>query len=127
MNQKNNITRAVLEFAGLTVTEERVKKTLPAWWANTRTKDTGGLRLTDQGFDCLSEAGVKSYKIEFENPVIFTNQLIIWLDNFMDCPYYLTQKEIYVFSEKMAVQLVLFAGDIAQYVTIKAKNHKEAS
>jgi hypothetical protein len=127
MNQKNNITRAVLEFAGLPVTDERVKKTLTAWWANTRTKDQGGLRLTDQGFDCLTKAGVKSYKIEFENPVSFTNQLIIWLDNFMDCPYYLTQKEIYVFSEKMAVQLVLFAGDIAQYVTIKAKNHKEAT
>jgi hypothetical protein len=127
MNQKNNITRAVLEFAGLPVTDERVKKTLPAWWANTRTKDQGGLRLTDQGFDCLIKAGVKSYKIEFENPVNFTNQLIIWLDNFMDCPYYLTQKEIYVFSEKMAVQLVLFAGDIAQYVTIKAKNHKEGA
>ena len=69
MNQKNNITRAVLEFAGLPVTDERVKKTLPAWWANTRTKDQGGLRLTDQGFDCLIKAGVKSYKIEFENPV----------------------------------------------------------
>jgi hypothetical protein len=125
MNQKNNITRAVLEFAGLTVTEERVKKTLPAWWANTRTKDTGGLRLTDQGFDCLSEAGVKSYKIEFENPVIFTNQLIIWLDNFMDCPYYLTNMSITVFSERKSFELMLFSDDIRKFGLVKAMNERQ--
>lgn len=127
MNQKNEITRAVLESCGLSSDDKRVKETLPIWWYSTRTKEKGGLRLTEQGFKCLTQADIKSYRIDFEKPITPTNQLIIWLDNFMDCPFYLTNKEIYVFSEKMAVQLVLFAGDIAQYVSIKAKNNVKST
>jgi hypothetical protein len=33
----------------------------------------------------------------------------------MDCPFYLNNKRIWVFGEKMAVQLVLFSGNIAKF------------
>ncbi len=126
MTQKAKITQAVLESLGLEANEKRVKQTLPIWWYSTRNKENGALRLTEQGFNCLTQADIKSYRIDFEHPIQPTNQLIIWLDNFMDCPFYLTNREIYVFSEKMAIQLVLFAGDIKQYVSIKARNNQKA-
>lgn len=120
MNLKTDITKYVLETSGLEATEERVRKTIPIWWFSTRQKEKGGLRLTDQGFEAFQTAGIKDYKVKFEEPINFTNQLVIWLDQFIDCPFYLRNKEIYVFSEKMAVQLVLFSGNIQKYTSAKA-------
>jgi len=49
-----------------------------------------------------------------------TTQVIIFLDKFIDCPYYLTQKAIHVLGEKKAVELTLFSGDIRKYGLNKA-------
>lgn len=115
MNQKYEITKLVLESQGLVVDEKRIKKTIPVWWVNPRKKDKGGLRLTQQGFECLTKADIKSYEIRVDDPVFFTNQLVIWIDQNIDCPFYIEGKRIWVFSEKMAVQLVLFSGNIAKF------------
>jgi hypothetical protein len=120
MNQKTEITKKVLEIMGINASDERVRKTIPTWWHSTRQKEQGGLRLTEQGYDALVNAGIKDYRIKYENPIYFTNQLMIWLDHFIDCPFYLRNQDIYVFSEKMAVQLVLFSGNIYKYSAAKA-------
>lgn len=121
MTLKTEITKKILESLELDASAERVRKTIPTWWFSTRDKEKGGLRLTDQGYECFLKAGIKEYKIKFDEPVHFNNQLLIWLDHFIDCPFYLRNKEIYVFSEKMAVQLVLFSGNIYKYSAAKAK------
>jgi hypothetical protein len=115
MNQKTEITRIVLESCGLPNDEARVKKTIPTWWVNTRNKPTGGLRLTEQGFDALKKADIKCYELKFDEPIQYTNELAIWIDQNIDCPFYLTNKKIWVFGEKMAVKLVLFSGNIAKF------------
>lgn len=99
---------------GLEVNPKSVKKIMPVWWNNPRTKPTGGLQLTELGFDSLTKADIKSHKIKTDSPIQYTSQLIIWMDNNIDCPFYITKKEIYVFGEHMAVQLILFSGDIVQ-------------
>lgn len=115
MNPKHEITKAVLESLGLPADEQRIKKTIPTWWVNTRNKLKGGLRLTEQGFECLQKADIKCYEIKFEEPILFTNELAIWIDQNIDCPFYLTARKIWVFGEKTAVQLVLFSGNIAKF------------
>lgn len=120
MSQKTEITKRILESMGLDASDERIRKTIPTWWFSTRQKERGGLRLTEQGFDAFRDAGIKEYRIKFDDPIYFTNQLMIWLDHFIDCPFYLRNKDIYVFSEKMAVQLVLFSGNIYKYSAAKA-------
>lgn len=127
MDQKTEITRIVLESQGLEVTDKRVRSTIPTWWVSARKKESGGLRLTEQGFDCLTKAGIKSHKIKFEHPIKVNNQLLIHLDRFIDCPWFATTKEIHVFNDKMAIQLVLFEGDIAHFVGVKAKNSKKTA
>ena len=121
MNQKTEITKHILESMGLESSDARVRKTIPTWWFSTRQKDQGGLRLTEQGFEAFQKAGIKEYRIKFEDTVYFTNQLIIWLDQLIDSPFYLRNKEIYVFNERIAVQLVLFSGNIGRFVEVKAK------
>ena len=127
MDQKTTITKLVLESQGLEVSDRRVRLTIPTWWVSSRKKDSGGLRLTEQGFDCLTKAGIKSHRIKFEHPILVNNKLLIHLDRFIDCPWFATNREIFVFNDKMAVQLVLFEGDIAHFVGVKAKNSQKTT
>ncbi len=115
MNPKFDITKLVLETAGLPTDNVRVKKTIPTWWFSTRQKSKGGLRLTEQGFNALQKADIKCYEIKLEEPPAFTNEFIIWLDQNLDCPYFITNRKIWVFGEKTAVQLVLFPDNISKF------------
>lgn len=120
MNPKIKITQKVLEILNLEYSEKDFKKSLKLWWVNFRQKDKGGLRLTDLGYHALISAGLKDYYIQFDSPIFYTNQLVIWLDQFIECPFYITKKGIYVFDEKIAVQLMLYSGNIQKYTSIKA-------
>ena len=115
MNQKHDITKLVLDTLGITADDKRIKQTIPTWWVNPRNKEKGGLRLTEQGFECLQKADLKCYEVKYDEPIQFTNELIIWMDQNIDCPFYINQKKIWVFGEKMAVKLVLFSGNIAKF------------
>ena len=94
------------------------------WWQNNRTKDSGGLRLTDKGYEFLvGTLDLKEYEIPFTEPIELSPQTIIFLDRFIDCPYYLTDMSITVFSEKKSFELMLFSDDIRKYGIIKAINN----
>jgi hypothetical protein len=125
MNQKIDITKYVAEQSGLPTDEKSIRKLVAQWWQNPRKKEKGGLRLTDDGFARLTTQ-FTAHKVRFEDPIEYTNQLIIRLDNFIDCPWYITNKAVFVFNDKMAVQLVLFSGNIVKFSTAKAKNLKSA-
>ena len=126
MTIKIKITQYVAEQLGLAIDEKSINNLKQVLWQNPRNKEKGSLRLTDRGFVSLKQADLKCHKVVFEDPVEYTNQTILWLDNFIECPWYTTKKEIFVFDDKIAVQLVLFSGNIGRFVEIKAKNHKSA-
>ena len=68
----------------------------------------------------LGKLDLKTYDIKFPAKVIFTPQTYLWLDEFVDCPYFVDKKKIIVTMEKMALQLMLFAGDITKYGLARA-------
>ena len=108
-------TKVFLKQLGQTTSEQNVKAMIPIWWYNTRDKEIGGLRLTDAGMDVLIEIGLATYDIPYPIDMPVTTQVIIFLDQFIDCPYYLTPKSITVTNEKKAVELTLFSGDLRKY------------
>jgi hypothetical protein len=112
MNPKIEITKCVAEQLGLVSDDKAIKQLCQIWWRNPRGKEKGGLGLTEQGFECMKNADIKVHRVKFDEPIQITNALLIWIDNNIDCPFYITQKEIYLFGEKMAVKLVLFSGNI---------------
>lgn len=114
MNIKDRYTKIFLEAAGKTaVSDEEIKKYRSLWWWNIRNKNDGGLRLTDEAIEFIEkEAQIKTYKIEFPKEFSFTPQVLVWLDNFIESPYYITKKNIIVLKEKSAFELYLFSGDI---------------
>jgi len=113
MDVKDNYTNIFLKAADFDITEEIVKSKRMEWWWNVRTKDDGGLRLTDPAMDFIENvAKIKIYKIDFPKDFSITPQILLWLDKFIDSPYYITKRSITVLKEKAAFELYLFSGDI---------------
>ena len=101
--------------------DESVKRAIVSWWKNPRNKDRGGLALTEEGFDFLKDTlGLKSYGIKFPKGFEFTTQVVLYLDQYIDCPNFYDKKGITVFNEKRACELMLFSGDVRKYGLAKA-------
>ena len=122
MSNKITYTKIFLKELGKTYNDISVQEYLHTWWFNTRQKDVGGLRLTDQGYEIIQEIGITTYDIPYPREMPLTTQIIIFLDKFIDCPYYLTNRSITVTNEKKAVELTLFSGDLRKYGLTKAMN-----
>jgi len=127
MNWKETYTKVFLKQLNKSTDPATVKQYMPLWWRNTRSKDTGGLRLTESGYDILMEIGIETYDIPFPPDMPLTTQVIIFLDQFISCPYYIANKGIIVTDQKKAVELTLFSGDVRKYGLTKAMKRSEKS
>ena len=121
MSVKETYTKIFLKQANLAITDATLKEYMPLWWQNTRSKDTGGLRLTSDGFDFLIEKlDLRFYEVPYPKDKPITTQTIIFLDKFITCPYFLSKSSIFVTDEKKSLELHLFAGDLRKYGLVKA-------
>ena len=110
---KDAYTKAFLQAAEIPVTEKNIKEYKAVWWWSFRNKAQGGLRLTDQALEFIEEhAKIKTYKIEFPKEFAFTPQVLLWLDNYIDSPFFVNKKHIIVMKEKAAFELYLLSGDV---------------
>lgn len=125
MNWKETYTKVFLKELGKSTNDQTVKEYMPLWWQNTRTKDNGGLRLTEAGYDVLMQIELATYDIPYPKDMSITPQIAIFLDQFIDCPYYLTPRSITVTGQKKAVELSLFAGDLRKYGLQKAMSRQK--
>lgn len=115
MDVKDQYSRIFLKAAypDKILQDQLVKEKRVEWWWNVRSKDSGGLRLTDNALKFITEvAKIKVYKIDFPKNFSITPQVLVWLDNFIESPYYITKRSITVLKEKSAFELYLFSGDV---------------
>jgi hypothetical protein len=120
MNWKEAYTKIFLKEQGKSANEVTIKEFMPLWWKNTRDKGASGLRLTEAGFDLINQIDLATYDVPYPKDMPLTTQVIIFLDKFIDCPYYISPRSIIVTSEKKAVELSLFSGDLRKYGLTKA-------
>ena len=125
MSNKLVFTKLFLRELGQSTNEQNVKAMMPLWWYNTRDKKVGGLRLTQEGFDVVQKIGLATYDIPYPREMPLTTQVIIFLDQFIDCPYYITNRSITVTNERKAVELGLFSGDLRKYGLTKAMSRSK--
>jgi hypothetical protein len=119
MDKKDTLTVVFLKEAGKPIDEFKQAKN--SWWWNYRNKDSGGLRLTEEGFNFINEnTEVRKYKVDFPKDLKITPQVLIYLDRFIDSPYFVEKSSITVFEEKTALELYLFSGDIKKMGSTKA-------
>jgi hypothetical protein len=118
---KEVYTKIFLEQANLPTDDNSIRQHILKWFKNPRAKLDSSLSLTEDGFEFLvTKVGLKSYRIPFPKDFQITTQVVLWLDQFLDCPNYYNKKEIYVFKEKKAAELLLFSGDVRKYGLAKA-------
>jgi hypothetical protein len=118
---KELYTKIFLEQAGFPTDDDSVRQYIKKWFRNPREKLDSSLTLTDEGFEFLTtKINLKSYRIQFPKDFQMTTQVVLFLDKFLDCPNYYNKKEIYVFKEKKAAELMLFSGDVRKYGIAKA-------
>lgn len=121
MNQKLEITKYLAEQWSLDRDPKSLKKLIILWWQNPRDKIKGGLRFTDEGF-ARASTHLRFHKVDIDDGIDYNNRLIIRLDNLIECPWYLSNKHIFLFDEKVAVQMILFSGNITRFTNAKVKN-----
>jgi hypothetical protein len=121
MNWKETYTKVFLKQSETAITPATLSEYSHKWWQNTRNKEEGGLRLTEEGFQFITEViELQTYEVPYPVDFELTTNTIIWLDKFIDCPYYITKRSIFVTNEKKALELHLFSGDVRKYGLTKA-------
>ena len=123
MKSKRDYTR---EFLSLTVQDDipdsTIDEYISLWWMNRRDKSKGGLRLTRPCIKYLIKHGYELYTLKFDKLVLLTSRETLTLDNMLPCPYYLTDREIVVTSMKVKAEIVLYGGELKEYI---AKRYKK--
>lgn len=121
MDVKDQYSETFLKAAELTYDQNTIIQKRKEWWQNVRNKNSGGLRLTDEGLNfILSCSKIKTYNIKFPKTVKITPQVLLWLDQFIKCPYHVTKKDITVLTEFAAFELYMFSGDVQKMGYSKA-------
>jgi hypothetical protein len=126
MIARDVLTKIFLQQWGKSTDSANVSMYSRTWWQSNRVNKQDAFRLSDKGYEFLvSELDLKEYEIPFTEPIELSPQTIIFLERYIDCPYYLTNQSVTVFSEKKSFELFLFSDDIRKFGLIKAMNERQ--
>ena len=126
MISRTALTKIFLQQWGKSTDDANVQLFSRKWWQSTRVGKDSAFRLSEDGYEFLvKELDLKEYEIPFTEPIELSPQTIIFLERYVDCPYYLTNMSITVFSERKSFELMLFSDDIRKFGLIKAMNERK--
>lgn len=125
MDLKDTYTTVFLKAANLSHDRESIKKYRSVIWHSLRQKNEGGLRLTEEGYNFIKEkCEIKIYSVPMPKELKISPQIVLWLDHFIDSPFYINKNFIYVLKEKTAFELYLFSGDVKKLGYSKAMSKR---
>jgi len=121
MSSNNALTKIFLTQWGKSTDEANVILYSREWWKTNSSAKHASLRLTDAGLAFLSKTlKLHSYNVPFSVDIGDSPQTMIFLGRYIKCPYFLTPRNIIVFSELVNFELRLFSDDIRKYGIIKS-------
>jgi len=126
MIPRDTLTKIFLQNWGKSIDDANVKLYSRKWWQSTRVNKQSAFRLSEDGYEFLvNDLGLTDYEVPFTEPIELSPQTIVFLERYMDSPYYLTAESITVFSERKSFELYLFSDDIRKFGLVKAMNERE--
>ncbi len=126
MINRDALTKIFLKEWGKSVDDANVQLYSHKWWQSNRVNKKNAFRLSEDGFEFLTnELNIRMYEVPFTEPIDLSPQTIIFLERYIDCPYYLTNQSITVFSERKSFELYLFSDDIRKFGLVKAMNERQ--
>jgi len=126
MISRDSLTKIFLQQWGKSTDEANLELYSRKWWQSNRASKQTAFRLSEEGFDFLTlTLDIKMYEVPFTESIELSPQTIIFLERYIDCPYYLTNQSITVFSERKSFELYLFSDDIRKFGLVKAMNERQ--
>jgi hypothetical protein len=126
MIHRDALTKIFLQQWGKSTDEANLELYSRKWWQSNRASKQTAFRLSEEGFDFLTlTLDIKMYEVPFTESIELSPQTIIFLERYIDCPYYLTNHSITVFSERKSFELYLFSDDIRKFGLVKAMNERQ--
>ena len=126
MIDRDTLTKIFLQQWGKSTDDANLSMYSRVWWQSNRANKQNAFRLTDKGCEFLiGELGLQEYEIPFTEPIELSPQTIIFLERYIDCPYYLTTHSITVFSERKSFELYMFSDDIRKFGLVKAMKERQ--
>ena len=126
MITRDALTKIFLQQWGKSTDEVNLKVYSRKWWQSNRVGKQTAYRLSEEGFDFLTNTlEIQMYEIPFTEHIELSPQTIVFLERYIDCPYYLTPESITVFSERKSFELYLFSDDIRKFGLVKAMNERQ--
>jgi hypothetical protein len=126
MITRDVLTKIFLQQWGKSTDDANLKLFSHKWWQSNRVNKPNAFRLSDEGYEFLTDTlEIQMYEIPFTEPIELSPQTIIFLEKYIDCPYYLTNQSISVFSERKSFELYLFSDDIRKFGLVKAMNERQ--
>lgn len=109
---KSTYTGIIMTTSDIPHNRENLDKYKALWFRNYRATTANGLRLTDEGLARVTATDITTYKIDLPDKFKLTPQILLWLDQHLECPYYLANTHVILLKEAAALELILFAGDL---------------
>jgi hypothetical protein len=126
MIDRDTLTKIFLQQWGKSTDQTNVNLYSHQWWQSNRVNKKNAFRLSDDGYDFLiNTLELNAYEVPFTEPIELSPQTIIFLERYLDSPYYLTKESITVFTERKSFELYMFSDDIRKFGLIKAMNERE--
>jgi hypothetical protein len=126
MITRDALTKIFLQQWGKSTDDVNLKVYSRKWWQSNRVGKQTAYRLSEEGFDFLTNTlQIQMYEIPFTEHIELSPQTIVFLERYIDCPYYLTPEAITVFSERKSFELYLFSDDIRKFGLVKAMNERQ--
>jgi hypothetical protein len=126
MITRTALTKIFLQQWGKSIDDANINLYSHKWWQSNRVSKPNAFRLSDEGYEFLvKELELKEYEIPFTEPIELSPQTIIFLERYVDCPYYLTNQSITVFAERKGFELMLFSDDIRKFGLVKAMSERQ--
>ena len=126
MITRTALTKIFLQQWGKSIDDANINLYSHKWWQSNRVNKPNAFRLSDDGYEFLvKELELKEYEIPFTEPIELSPQTIIFLERYVDCPYYLANQSITVFAERKGFELMLFSDDIRKFGLVKAMSERQ--
>lgn len=126
MIPRDTLTKIFLEQWGKCSDDINVKLFSRKWWMSSRVGKQNAYRLSEDGLEFLTKTlELKSYEVPCLSNIDLSPQTIVFLERYLDCPYFITHKSIIVFSERKCVELYFFSDDIQRFGLAKAMKERQ--
>jgi hypothetical protein len=111
---KRVIVKKILENLEIPTNLDELNLYTQKIWMNPR--DTGGFRLTEFGYDVFKrQLEIESYLLSLDSESTRTLSLLLNLDRYLPCPYYIVNKKtLEIFGEREAILFSLHGNNITR-------------